>query len=65
MLRVEVNLGTCQGYANCVIEAPDLFDLDESQGKAVALQELVPGDLAASAREAERSCPVHAITLHE
>ena len=65
MLRVELKLDKCQGYANCVIEAPDVFDLDESEGKAVALQELVPADLAASAREAEGACPVHAITLHE
>lgn len=64
-MRVEVNLDKCQGYANCVIEAPDLFDLDETTGKAVPVEELVAADLEASAREAEANCPVQAITLHE
>jgi ferredoxin len=62
-MRVEVNLDTCQAYANCVIEAPDIFDVDEETSKAVVLIAEVPPELAEDACRAEANCPVKAITL--
>ena len=64
-MRVVVSLETCQGYANCVIEADRIFDLDEETGKAVVLVETVPAELAESARLAADSCPVDAIDIEE
>ncbi len=62
-MRIELDLTKCQGYANCVVEAPELFDLDETSNKAVLLVEHVSPDLAAAAQQAEANCPVRAITL--
>jgi ferredoxin len=62
-MRAVVDLATCQGYANCVVEADQIFDLDEDTEKAVVLVDLVPEDLAEDARRAAASCPVSAITL--
>jgi ferredoxin len=63
-VRVEVDLEICQGYANCVVEAPDVFDLNESTNKAVVLVETVPEELEEDAQQAVDNCPVGAITIH-
>jgi ferredoxin len=62
-MRVVVKLETCQGYANCVVEAPDLFDLDDGTGKAVVLVDEFETALAGDAQRAVDNCPVSAITI--
>jgi ferredoxin len=64
-MKVSVDTETCQGYANCVVEADAIFDIDEDTGKAVVLQATVPDDLVEAARAAVASCPVDAITIEE
>lgn len=64
-MRVAVDLDTCQGYANCVVEADAIFDIDDETGKAVVLVETLPEDLAEDARRAVDSCPVDAISIEE
>jgi ferredoxin len=64
-MRAVVDLDTCQGYANCIVEAPDVFDLDEETNKVVLLIEAVPPDLEDDARRAAASCPVTAIALED
>ena len=62
-MRAVVDLTTCQGYANCVAEAPDLFDVDDETGKAVVLMDEFSADAAPDAERAADNCPVSAITL--
>ncbi|WP_431975131.1 ferredoxin [Micromonospora haikouensis] len=62
MIRVHVDLDLCQGFANCVMVAPELVDLD-ANGKAVALQESFPDTDEGELREAAESCPAVAIRL--
>lgn len=64
-MKVSVAVDTCQGYANCVIEADAIFDIDDDTGKATVLQATVPAELADDARRAAESCPVEAITIEE
>jgi ferredoxin len=64
-VKILVDQATCREYANCVIESPDVFDLDEITGKVVALLDDAPADLHVEVRAAAASCPVHAITLVE
>jgi ferredoxin len=64
-MKVSVDTETCQGYANCVVEADAIFDIDEDTGKAVVLLATVPEDLAEAARAAVASCPVDAISIEE
>jgi ferredoxin len=61
-MHLEVNLTLCQGYANCVDAAPEIFDLGEN-GLAVLLQVEPPAELEEAAREAVRLCPVRAIKI--
>jgi len=64
-MRIEVDLSRCQGYGNCVLAAPDLFDLDDASGTALVLVERPGAGREDAAREAARACPVQAIALSE
>ncbi len=64
-MRVTVDLSRCQGYANCVLAAPDIFDLDDETSQAIVLEPSPPADRYEAARQAEAGCPVQAITLEE
>lgn len=62
MLRITVDRQACEGYANCVIAAPDALELD-SEGIAVATREEFPLQLRSELEEAVRSCPTGALRL--
>ena len=64
-MKVVVDIGVCQGYANCVIEADGVFDIDDATGKATVLVPIVPADLEDDARRAAESCPVSAIRIED
>ncbi|MGY1719100.1 ferredoxin [Blastococcus sp. SYSU DS0753] len=53
----------CQGYANCLIEAPEIWDFDEDEDIAVLRQEMPGDELRAKADASARGCPAHAITV--
>jgi 3-phenylpropionate/trans-cinnamate dioxygenase ferredoxin reductase subunit len=60
--RLKADLKVCQGFANCVMDAPDLFGIDDDD-LVVVLREEVGEDERARAERAVRSCPVHALTI--
>lgn len=62
-MKIQVDQATCREYANCVIESPDVFDIDEVNGKVVALVTEPDAALHDEVRAAAASCPVQAITL--
>lgn len=64
-MKILVDQAVCREYANCVIESPDVFDLDGVTGKVVALIDEPDPSLGGEVRAAAASCPVHAITLVE
>jgi ferredoxin len=64
-VKIIADLEACQGYANCVIEAPDVFDIDESSAKVVVLQATPTPDLMDDVRRAVAACPVKALTIEE
>lgn len=55
----------CQGYANCIIEAPEIWDFDEDADTAVLRQELPSDELRAKADASARGCPAHAIAVED
>ena len=64
-MKIIADIEACQGYANCVIEAPDVFDIDESSAKVIVLNATPTPDLVDDVRRAAASCPVKALTIEE
>lgn len=63
--RVILSLDRCQGYANCVVAAPDIFDIDERAGTAILLQGAPDEALRPAAEDAVGQCPTEAISLKD
>ncbi|MFG1923127.1 ferredoxin [Cryptosporangium sp. NPDC048952] len=59
--RVDIDENLCNSYGNCVVAAPEIFDLDDETNIAV-VQPGHPADDEAL-REAAADCPARAITL--
>jgi ferredoxin len=51
------------GYANCVVQAPELFDIDEETDKAIVLVDEISPERRAEAEAAVRACPAIALRL--
>lgn len=64
-MKVIVDLDACQGYACCMMEAPEVFDLDEDAGKVLLLQDNPPEDLRTKTEAAVRACPAKALKLED
>lgn len=63
-MRIEVDSQLCQAYGNCLLAAPDVFELTESA--PVVLVQPNPGDaLRAQVEEAVLTCPVQALSVSE
>jgi ferredoxin len=59
---LKADFGACQGYANCVDAAPDVYDIDDD-GVVVVLREEISDEERPRIEEAARSCPVSALTI--
>ena len=64
-MHVILDTQNCQAYANCMLTAPDVFDLDEDRGIAIIKEDHPREELRAVVEEAVRSCPVQALTLED
>lgn len=62
VLRADLEL--CQGYANCVIAAPDVFDLDDDGTVVLLSYQVADADLA-RVDEAVAGCPVAALSIED
>ncbi|GAA1403489.1 hypothetical protein GCM10009613_64700 [Pseudonocardia kongjuensis] len=61
---VRADLDTCQGYANCVLAADDVFDVDDS-GTVILLRAQFPDAERPRIEAAARTCPVAALVVEE
>jgi len=61
-MRIEVDLGRCEGHGLCEEKAPGLLQLDDEGYPVVLVEENeVPEALAGQARDAVAVCPVAAL----
>ena len=63
--KVALDITKCQGYANCLIEAPEIWDFDEDTDIAVLKDERPDSTLLEKAQASARGCPAHAITVEQ
>ena len=64
-LTLRIDLDKCKGCASCMMECPDLFDIDETSGQSFLLQPHPSDDRREDVARAAQSCPENAITLEE
>jgi ferredoxin len=64
MSVLKVDRGLCEGYANCVFQAEDVFDLGEDNIVSLLKTEISEADRV-RIEEAVESCPVAALSLEE
>jgi ferredoxin len=64
IVKVILDRDLCNGYGNCVIEAPAAFDLDDS-GIGIVLLESPSVDQEDRVRLAAAMCPVEAIRVQD
>lgn len=64
MIHVSADMTKCEGYANCVISAPEVFDLGPD-GKVIVLEETCEESRRSEIEEAVRSCPVSALSMSD
>jgi 3-phenylpropionate/trans-cinnamate dioxygenase ferredoxin reductase subunit len=62
MAVIQADLGQCQGYANCVLAADDVFDIGDD-GVVMLLRAEIPDAERARVEGAARACPVSALTV--
>ncbi|MBA2953812.1 ferredoxin [Nocardioides sp. MAH-18] len=61
---LKADLAACQGYANCVVAADDVYDIDDD-GVVVLLQATIDEAERTRVETAARSCPVSALWLED
>ncbi|MCV7423143.1 ferredoxin [Mycobacterium yunnanensis] len=62
-MKVSVDAQRCQGHTLCSMIAPDSFELDDVDGHASPVTDVVPAEREAQVSEAAHSCPEQAIIL--
>ena len=63
-MRIKVDFDLCQGHANCMGEAPDVFQVDDN-GFLNILQEEPPEALREKVELAVKYCPTGAFRLED
>jgi ferredoxin len=64
MMKVIVDFDACMSNAQCVLAAPDVFEVRED-GMLYVLQEEPPESRRAQVENAARLCPTQAITIEK
>ena len=64
-VRIVADLELCDGHAECVIGAPEVFDLNSDGDAVVVLQETPGPELWQKVEAAVQLCPVAALRIEQ
>jgi ferredoxin len=64
-MKVIVDLDVCQAHGDCVVAAPEIFDLGEEDDVVTVVNPEPGEELRAAAERAEQDCPVTAIRIED
>jgi ferredoxin len=62
MISIKVDPEACQGYGNCVLAMPSVFDIDDA-GQVVLLAATAADGQLDDVQRAVQDCPTNAITF--
>ena len=64
-MKVIVDLDVCQAHGDCVLAAPEVFDLGEEDDVVTLLDPEPSEELRAKIERAAKDCPVSAIRIED
>jgi ferredoxin len=64
-MKVIVDTSICEAHGDCVLAAPEVFDLDDEDNVVRVLQQEPAEELRDQVEEAEQMCPVSAIRIED
>lgn len=64
-IQVRIDTGLCEGHAQCVRAAPQVFDIADSDEQARVLVPNPPDDVRADVESARNLCPTNAVLIDE
>jgi ferredoxin len=64
-MKVIVDIDVCQAHGDCVVAAPEIFDLGEEDDVVTVINPEPGEELRAAAERAEQDCPVTAIRIED
>jgi ferredoxin len=64
-MKVIVDLDVCQAHGDCVVAAPEIFDLGEEDDVVTVINPEPGEELRPMAERAEQDCPVTAIRIED
>jgi ferredoxin len=64
-MRVIVDMDACEAHGDCVVAAPDVFDLGEEDDVVTVLNANPGEELRKKVERAVLDCPVNAIRIEE
>lgn len=64
-MKVIVDTSICEAHGDCVLAAPEVFDLDDDDNVVRVLQQEPGEELRDQVEEAEQMCPVSAIRIED
>lgn len=62
-MHVNVDYGLCEGHGQCLLAAPDVFDLPDESEQVVVLSPDVPEADRAAVVRAAAMCPAQALSV--
>ena len=62
MVKAIVDRDSCRGYGNCLIAAPNVFDVDDD-GLVIVLKDDISEDELSAVERAAYDCPTNSITI--
>jgi ferredoxin len=63
VMKIQLDEKLCAVHGECVVEAPDYFDLEDDSDTAIVLQADAPEGARQTIERAASACPVAAIKI--
>lgn len=64
-MKIEVDFEACEMHGDCVMEAPEVFNLEDDSDTVEILDSNPPEELRGKVETAARMCPVSAILVKD
>jgi ferredoxin len=64
-VKINIDWNLCEGHGQCVVAAPEVFDLPDDKDQVTVLDDNPPEGLRDKVERAAMVCPMTAITIED